>query len=168
MAEKEIEGIDVEEVIDKIKRAILSSGAKNIKVKSFELTLKTIITTGTGGELNFKIPVIDTGLDLSGTLENQISQEIYMKFGELPSRKEELIRREPFGTVDIEDDLYSIIQSLEKAVIIAYNTEPRFNLKEAHFNLDFIMAGERKINLIIKSEKTMKWMNNLKVNFGLI
>ncbi|ADN36373.1 hypothetical protein Mpet_1616 [Methanolacinia petrolearia DSM 11571] len=32
-----------------------------------------------------------------------------MKFGELTSRKAKLIRREPFGAVDIEDDLCSII-----------------------------------------------------------
>lgn len=168
MAEKEIEGIDAEEVIDQIKRAILSANAKNIRVKSFELTLKTIVGTSLGGGLSFKIPLIDTELDASGDLENQISQEVYIKFGEISPKKEEKIRKRAFGEVDIENDLYSVIVSLERAVIAAYETEPRFNLDEAHFNLDFIMAGKKKINLIVKSELTKKWMNNLKVNFGVI
>jgi hypothetical protein len=152
-------GVDIDEIIAKVKKAIRDVEERSLredmkfKVEKLELTLKTFTSKDAGGKITLKIPI---EISLGGKVANQHTQTIGLTLvpvGELHT----------FGHEDVEQDLVDAIYAIKEGIKNATEEPPQFKLQEATVGLDFILDKEGSISVIAQGSGQSQTTHSLKL-----
>ena len=160
----EISGADIEKVIAGVKRAIkaaqLSESEKQaIHIGELELTLKGVVEKVAGGELKIKIPVVDVSLGASAELASKELQTIQLTLVPARSTTRTATRTEAF-----EKDLVKAIKAIQEGIKNASEGEPKFTLKDASVELNFVVNAKGEISLLAKGSGQSEFAQTVKLS----
>ena len=160
----EISGADIEKVIAGVKRAIkaaqLSESEKQaIHIGELEHTLKGVVEKVAGGELKIKIPVVDVSLGASAELASKELQTIQLTLVPARSTTRTATRTEAF-----EKDLVKAIKAIQEGIKNASEGEPKFTLKDASVELNFVVNAKGEISLLAKGSGQSEFAQTVKLS----
>lgn len=146
----DIRGEEIAKVIVGVKRAVKAAQENNtsghvLEVDKLELTLKGLIQKGTGTELTFRIPILDTSLGAKAEAIKQELQTIQLTL--VPMEK---TTRLSFTQENFEKELVEAIIGIQEGIEVASNGEPRFKLQNASFEMSFVLNNKGEIALLAK------------------
>ena len=159
----EISGADIEKVIAGVKRAIKAaqkseSEKKALNIEKLELTLKGVVEKAAGGELKIKIPVVDVSLGASAELASKELQTIQLTLVPVRSTTRTATRTEAF-----EKDLVKAIKAIQEGIRNASEGEPKFTLKDAFVELNFVVNTKGEISLLAKGSGQSEFAQTVKL-----
>jgi hypothetical protein len=162
----EIKGIDIEEVITIVKKAINLAQQRQkgselgINIKEVVLTLKGVSQKSVGGGFKIKIPFLDLEAGISGEYKKLGTQIIELT---LVPAKEVGAKGLP---EDIDRNLVDAINVIRRGVRKALEGEPRFEFVRASIELDFVFDLSGDIALVGKSGVQSEVTNTIKLIFS--
>lgn len=153
-------GLDIEKIITKVKKAVrraqedAKGNGPNVEVEKLDLTLKTFKERGAG--VGLQVPIVSKTLGLDGNLLEQETQII-----ELTLEPVEELRL--FGPEEIEKDLVEAIQGIREGLRKALDVSPRFKLKGASVELNFVAGREGEISIVARGSLKSNTTHKLKL-----
>jgi hypothetical protein len=159
----EISGADIEKVIAGVKRAIREaqqgeSGRQALNIDKLELTLKGVVEKGAGGELKITIPVIGVGVTAGAELTSKDLQTIQLTLVPVISTTRTSTRAEAF-----EKELVKGIKAIQEGIKNAAEGEPKFALKDAFVELNFVVNTKGEISLLAKGSGQSEFAQTVKL-----
>ncbi len=160
----EDEGVAIDEIIVKVKKAIRDVEEQSLredmqfKVDKLELTLKAFSSKDVGGKITFKIPI---EFGFGAKITDQKIQTIALSF--VPVEEMHM-----FGREDIEKDLVEAIHAIKEGIRNAAEESPKFKLQEAQVGLDFVLDKEGKISVIAQGSGESQITHSLKLYMSSI
>ena len=159
----EISGADIEKVIAGVKRAIKAaqkseSEKKALNIEKLELTLKAVVEKVAGGELKITIPVIGS-LGASAELASKDLQTIQLTLVPARSTTRTATRTEAF-----EKDIVKAIKAIQEGIKNASEGEPKFTLKDASVELNFVVNAKGEISLLAKGSGQSEFAQTVKLS----
>ena len=158
----EISGADIEKVIAGVKRAIKAaqkseSEKQALNIEKLELTLKAVVEKVAGGELKITIPVIGS-LGASAELTSKELQTIQLTLVPARSTTRTATRTEAF-----EKELVKAIKAIQEGIKNASEGEPKFALKDAFVELNFVVNAKGEISLLAKGSGQSEFAQTVKL-----
>ena len=150
-------GKEIQTVVKYVKEAILAVEAEGttVQVEKLELTLKAVEVMTAGGELKLKIPILG---DIGGGLEMSAQNTQVVTLTLVPPKGKELL-----GAPDIKKELKEAILTIKEGVKSAADNEPKFALENSAVELNFVVTGEGKINVVVKADTKAEETHSMKL-----
>ncbi len=160
----EVLGEKIEKVITGVKRAVKaaqqsSTEGQVVEVEKLELTLKGLMQKSVGGELNIRIPILDTALGTKAEITNQEFQTIKLTL--VPIKK---TTRSGFTPEKFERELVEAIKNIQEGIKNASSVEPRFELQDASIELNFVVNNKGEIALLMKGSAQSEATQTVKLS----
>ena len=164
--EPKIIGTGIEEIIEKVKKAIkevqlmADEGESNVGIEKLDLTMKAYVEKEKGAKVEVKIPVVDLDAGFSGSLSEQETQIIQLTL--VP-----VVEVGLFGSRgEIEQDLLNAILAIKAGLKSAAEGTPRFALQNASVELNFVVGRGGKLSFLAGGSRSFITTHTVKLYLG--
>lgn len=123
-----------------------------------ELTLKVSSVKDASGNIQLKIPFIETDAGIDASYTTSSIHTIFLTLVPDTQRVKSRVR-------GIEDELVKAIELIEGAIKEAANEEPKFKMQGSSIELNFVINKSGNISLIVKGGMKSEITNKLKIYF---